>query len=149
MLKITKLDMFGEEEQIFKKIDLMEMLQICGNIKCGSAVIISDPSHSGILRCGVGVAAEADGAGLDLLKKRGVPALTCGFSPTCSVTISGKSENDTVICFQREVRMNDDILIEAGERVLPAEFGRDDLALMFFAAVGALIFGESFFDSFV
>ena len=84
-----------------------------------------------------------------LAKEKNLPVLTCGFSPTCSVTISGKNDKGAVICFQREIKLAEETVIEAGERVMSRKGCNDDCVLMLRAALGILLFGDSFFDSFV
>ena len=147
MIRIIQLNENGETDQTFD-VSKKKPEDIFWNIKKLNAVIITD-TERGALWQGIGIALEDDIAGLNIIKERNLPVLTCGFSPTCSVTISGKNDKGAVICFQREIKLAEETVIEAGERVMPRKGCNDDCVLMLRAALGILLFGDSFFDSFV
>ena len=86
----------------------------------------------------VGVAPEDDCVALKLLSESRVPAVTCGFSPTASLTVSAVGEQSAAVCLQRHIRTLGGRIIEEGDITLKIAEGWDKTALMLWVAAELL-----------
>ena len=89
----------------------------------------------------IGIAADDDLPSLNVLKRSGSRAVTCGFSASCAVTISGLDGDRAAVGIQRDLVSAGGGIIEARE--IPVSVGGINSPFAIMAAVAAALCSDS------
>lgn len=91
------------------------------------------------------VALEEDTEALRDIKECGLPVVTCGFSSTSTINISGCGENEISFGIQRKIKALDGSIFEEGELPIALPSSTDKTAAMLWVAMAMLLVGEKEF----
>ena len=97
----------------------------------------------------VGVAQEGDAVAMRLFKESGIQAVTCGFSPTATVTLTSVGDDCAAVGIQRSMLSLNGAPVEEGEFSVKFREGYDQFVAMAWATAALLALGPNKFPAFV